>query len=263
MKLGLVIPCHRRFVLTRIGLEQKAWLASILEPDIDLRVYGVVDTDDDDEEENENAIEQTGGRIVHCDNTSLGKRWNQGYLAAATLGCDVVMPCGTDSWLHPYLFRRLPEGNEVLVNHRYSIVEPTGQRRVDMFIPTFVGLMFRTQLAAAYNYAPCKPDIAKGCDTSTITRLKFVGGEVQSIDDGVGEYVAFHSRKQISRVDRLARRYGGTWTEPGCALDALYDLYYPEELLDRVRDFYVAARAKATIAARPSARRRRAWGYAS
>ena len=248
MNLALVIPCHGRYELTEIGLDQKLWLQECVrnaDPAHDVQLQVFVVSEDD---KHKAMAEARGFRFVPSDNSALGKRWNDGYQEAANEDYDMAMPCGSDSWLHPELFYWLPwwSTKVITVTTLYSLVEPTGKWRSDIEIipklhPFGVGFIWNLYLAREIGWRPCAEQIARGCDTSTLNALIAQGGELHHVRHRHLEYVAFQSGKQITNVRKITARHQGQIVAP--ALDGLRELY-PPALVDRVADYYKSGRSR-------------------
>ena len=247
MNLALIIPCHERYELTEIGLDQKVWLQAQVrnaDPSRDVHLQVFVVSDDDKHREMAAA---RGFVFVESDNSALGKRWNDGYQEAANEDYDLAMPCGSDSWLHPELFKWLPwDTNIIAVTTLYSIVEPTGKWRSDIEIvpalhPFGVGFIWQLYLARQIGWRPCAEPIMRGCDSSTLTALIAQGGELHHVRHRHLEYVAFQSGKQITNARKITARHKGKIVAP--ALDGLAELY-PPALVERVADYYRSGRSR-------------------
>jgi hypothetical protein len=240
VKVALVVPCHRRYELTEVCLEQKVWLRR------EAAAFGValeviVVTEDEEHARMAEALELF---VVYSDNSSLGKRWNDGYQFAARIA-DVAMPCGSDSWLHPDLMRWLPWRREVVVvTELYSVVAADGRHRVDLDLHRYlygVGFMFRPELVDPLGHRPCDDRLARGCDRSTLNSLQSVGAELHRVRHHRLEYVAFQSgHTQITNLANLSGRFAGELDrDPFGPLAGAY----PEDLVERVRDYYVSGRS--------------------
>jgi hypothetical protein len=243
VNIALVIPCHERYELTEIGLDQKVWLQRILMKRHGHNFQVFVVTEDSKHMAMAN---ERGFVVVESDNSALGKRWNDGYEAAARQGYQLAMPCGSDSWLHPDLFRWLPwASNVVVVTLRYSMIDPTGVWRSDLDLhpgqhPFGIGFIWPLDICLS-NVRPCKDDIGRGCDTSTLNTLLSHGAELHHVRHRPLEYVAFQSGKQITNIRKITLRHNGTIVQP--ALEGLADVY-PLELVERVADYYRSNRSR-------------------
>jgi glycosyltransferase involved in cell wall biosynthesis len=100
---ALVSPAWRRYDVTRVALAQRAHLQGEL-ADRGIEAVSVVVADD----ENLDIAREYGCVTVEQNNDMLGRRFNDGIHAALELGADIVVVLGSDDWLHPDAFDRLP-----------------------------------------------------------------------------------------------------------------------------------------------------------
>jgi hypothetical protein len=239
--LWIVTPAHGRLGLTSIVFEQRARLCDeLIRRGIDANCV-VVACD-----ENLELADEFGFASVERDNEWLGMRFNDGYQAAARLGVDYVMPCGSDSFLDPSYFDDLPSqpDSTIKLSRWYSVYPAAGDRRGEIYVKAPIGVSFTipTTLLEPFGYRPCENAIKKGCDTSTfrtITRPR--RSSDWSLVEREGhplEIVGFHtnSETQISSYHKLVRRWGvrEVTEQPFDALRAVY----PTDLVDRVVDYY-------------------------
>lgn len=140
--LALVTPAHGRYAVTRLALAQRAHLAGEL-AGRGLSVLNVVVADD----ENLDIARCYGFDTVEQDNTQVGRKWNDGIEYAAREGAQYIAVVGSDDWVHPDVFSRLPadepgvpdfagdfitwgDGPEVVAGRELTLVDlPTGRMR--------------------------------------------------------------------------------------------------------------------------------------
>lgn len=103
MHVCLVSPAWRRFDVTRLALAQRAHLRGVL-AGRGHEVTGVVVADDD----NLDIAREYGFETVERDNTFLGRKFNDGLERALDMGAEVVVLIGSDDWVHPDVFDRMP-----------------------------------------------------------------------------------------------------------------------------------------------------------
>lgn len=104
MRLVLVMPAWRRFDVTRLVLAQRAHLRGVLaERGVDAVTLVVADDD------NLDMAAEMGCETLERPNLPLGRKWNDGLEhACRELDADFVTVVGSDDWVHPDLFDRLP-----------------------------------------------------------------------------------------------------------------------------------------------------------
>jgi hypothetical protein len=234
--LWFVTPAHRRFDLTRICLEQRRWACDELGKRYGIDASCVVIACDD----NLTTAHQLGFHAVERDNRYLGRRFNDGYRAAACAGVDYVFAIGSDAWIDPAYFKKLPAEDELRVSRYYTLYPPAGDRRGEMRISDRIGVAFTWPLAllADVNYRPCEEWLKRGCDTSSFnnrperTRLTRRRGHQF-------ELVSFQSAvNQLSSYTRLMARWGSREVTVA-PFRALRDIY-PARLVRAVQAYYKA-----------------------
>lgn len=104
MRLVLVTPAWRRYDVTRVCLAQRAHLAGVLAGrGIEVSVLVVAD------DCNLDIASGYGFDTLERPNDELGRKWNDGLEhACRTMDADYVAVVGSDDWIHPDLFDRLP-----------------------------------------------------------------------------------------------------------------------------------------------------------
>jgi hypothetical protein len=212
LRIGFVTPCWKREHLTRVCLQHRAWTISRLPHGVE--GFQVVIAAD----ENLNIADELGCDTVEHRNV-LGERWNVGYRRAAELGADYVVPVGSDTWLHPDLFRGLTP-DAVAAARTYAVVRDDGLRiaELDLGRPVRERPLARFAVSAwAFPAAilstaaePCKPGLMKGCDGSTFRRLEAAGPlPFRYVDSHPLDVVAFRSDVQITPYERLTQKFHG------------------------------------------------------
>lgn len=106
MRVCLVSPAWRRFAVTRLALAQRAHLCGVL-AGRGHEATSVIVADDD----NLDIASELGFHTVERDNEFLGRRFNDGVeWACRQWEADVVVTIGSDDWMHPDCFDRMPLG---------------------------------------------------------------------------------------------------------------------------------------------------------
>lgn len=104
LRLVLVTPAWGRYPVTRVCFAQRAHLHGAL-AERGIEAHTVVVADD----LNVQIAADHGFDIVLQNNLSVGRKWNDGLEHACTvLDADMVAVVGSDDWVHPDVFDRLP-----------------------------------------------------------------------------------------------------------------------------------------------------------
>jgi len=119
VRIYFVVPVHGREALTRVCLRQLRRTCDELDHYATAVVIGEGDILD--------FAYDLGFATVERDNQSLGAKFNDGYQLACDPRynphpADYVVPCGSDDWIDPVVFRRLPGPNEVGVFRHMAVV---------------------------------------------------------------------------------------------------------------------------------------------
>ncbi len=237
-------PAHGRLDLSKVCFAEHAWAAEQLAPSgVDV-VSCVVACD-----ENLDLAKGLGFATVERANDFLGARWNDAYQYAASEGADFICPLGSDSWIHPRFFERLPKPNRTttLTGKSYAVVDELGERIAHLEIDTSAGVgpnVVPTWLFGAADWRPVREDIQRGCDNSlllTIQRdhdITFAWHDFDPV-----QYVGFRTNgEQLNPYKELAERWAVSETDqPWLELERLF----PVELVDDMREVYAARRQAA------------------
>ena len=169
-KLAFIVPAFRRFDLTRACLTQLRRTCVALGNE-QIQATAVVIGDD----ANLDVAELLGFATVRQDNQPLGRKWNDGIeYATAYLGCDYVVPFGTDNWIDPDLAVWLPPDDSILAHRQCTLVHESGEKMVALNVSYDGGDGIRclpAPLLEVLNFRPCDEDRARATDTSMRDRL--------------------------------------------------------------------------------------------
>lgn len=172
MNLWLVIPAFRRYDVTAIAFPQLAWTLNLLTHGYDIEAHAVVIADD----ENADIARQWGFDVLDRPNQPLGRKWNDGYEYACTIGeADYVVPCGTDDWIDPDYLAMLPEPGQVRCPRRSTTVREDGQQLAHITVGYEGGDGIRilpASLLESSRYRPADDDRDRAIDTSVWRTLK-------------------------------------------------------------------------------------------
>lgn len=242
--LFFVVPTYRRHELTRLCLKQLRWTCDELEP-MGIRACAVVVGDED---EHRAAAKEFGFYWAHRGNDPLGRKFNDGFEAAYQAGADFVVPCGSDNWVHPKWFTRLPEVDEVICHRKCAIVRADGDELayLNVSYPGGDGIrVFPVRLFAPLDHRPAADHRNRAIDTSIVERLRrFAGWTPNWIyhEWDPSEVVGFQSdgEEQLNGYDDLVKSFGtGVNNMPWHRLAETY----PPESVDEMEAFF-AARAR-------------------
>lgn len=236
MRLFFVTPAYRRYDVSDVCFAHRAWCID------ELRSRGVdaeqvvVAADD-----NLELARSYGFHTKERANDFLGARWNDGYEYAARQGADLVVPIGSDSWIHPMFFQQLPRRHQVVTSRLYAICDETGSRLARLEIPVAGGVgpnVVPVQAMARLNYRPVRERLQRGHDGSLMRgiqarKLTFVWSDVHPL-----QYFAFRIRgEQLNPYERLLKYCVREQLNPWGRLAKIH----PPELVDRGRRIYEQA----------------------
>jgi hypothetical protein len=208
-----------------------------------VEAHCVVVGDDDNIE----IAQEFGLDVVLQNNEHLGRKWNDGHEHAINHGATHIMPVGSDSWVNLDWWLQpggLVRDDRIIASRNYDIVHRDGTRRVHIWIPIAFGVHFvmPTAMMTGRKSRPCREDLSRGCDTSTLRTIdpghrNLIFSEAHEL-----ESVAFQSRPQITNYNNMRSKFGkAETTEPFSGLAALYG----EELADEIEAFYRTERERA------------------
>lgn len=192
--VALVSPAWQRFAVTRLALAQRAHLAGELAAR-GIDCVSVVVADD----ENLDIARGYGMETVELDNDGgLGRRFNAGFRHAAGLGADWLVHIGSDDWLHPDAFDRLPEMAArtrtlpIISGRQIAFVDLLSGRMRDCYAPGRNGVIpwiIPRKLMVHSDFSPIREDRKSGMDGYLIRGL------------GVKPTWLFHDPNPVGRVD--------------------------------------------------------------
>lgn len=257
MRLCLVSPAWRRYDVTRLALAQRAHLVGVLaERGVEAVVLVVAD------DGNLSIAREFGFETLERPNGQLGRKFNDGMeYACRELGADIVTVVGSDDWVHPDLFDRLPcerpndpePGDDGVVVWKRTPEAVTGR---ELALVDLIGgclrrcstgdrqgvipWVFPRAALAPSGFRPVRDDLNIGLDGSMVAGL------------GVQPTWVFHDPHDLCRVDfksdvnlnsyaRIsgAIGYGEEETDPW----GLLAERYPAELVDQARELSEKLRA--------------------
>lgn len=169
VRLAFVVPAYARFDLARVCLRQLRRTCDELEEN-DIYATAVVIADD----ENLLTARRLDFATVKRDNSRLGYRWNDGFeFSARYLGCQYVVPFGTDDWVDYRLIvshlGRMRYGQVIGAHRLCTIVNERGTRMAKLNIPYDGGDGIRiipTKIMRDLRYRPADDQRGRAIDAS-------------------------------------------------------------------------------------------------
>ncbi|HKN43221.1 MAG TPA: glycosyltransferase [Propionibacteriaceae bacterium] len=237
-KLAFIVPAYRRYDLTRACLRQLVRTCTALGNE-GIRATAVVVADD----ANLETAEDLGFGTVRQVNQPLGRKWNDGIeYATRYLGCDYVVPFGTDNWIDPELVKWLPPADAIMAHREVCIVHESGERMVTLNVGYEGGDGIRclpTELLEVLDFRPCDEDKQRATDTSMRDRLKSRTGKALSfiyLDLHPMQIVSFQSAdQQLNDYEDLKQSFGALeYKRPFERLARVYSA----QALQEVRDVF-------------------------
>lgn len=251
MRLVLVTPAWRRYDVTRLCLAQRAHLRGAL-AGRGIEATTLVVADDD----NLDIAAEFGCETLERPNVPLGRKWNDGLEAAClALEADYVTVVGSDDWVHPDVFSRLPRdeyagpdlsGNieavvwraapEVVCGREIALVDLSSGRLRRCRSRGRYGVipwLFPRVALRRSRYRPVGEAAAQGLDGSLVAGL---GVRPEWVFHDPHPYcrVDFKSDVNLNSFDKIADAIGYGPVEPD-PWTTLAD-HYPAELVQLARD---------------------------
>jgi hypothetical protein len=232
-----VVPAHGRTDLAAVCLTQLRRTCDALTD-----ATAVVVADD----ENLDTAAALGFHVVEHPNTPLGAKWNAGYIAAADLGADYVIPIGSDDFVdHRLIEAQLEADGELRCSRLSAVVREDGKRLAVLRI-TYDGgdgvRVIPTGLLEPLGFRPCDDHRDRAMDTSMMLRLTAHLGRrphMTYTDLHGAQIVDFKSSgAQLNTYAACSAAFGVDEASDPWVL--LQDTY-PVEAVAAVRDIYEAA----------------------
>jgi hypothetical protein len=240
--LCFVVPAYRRFELTRVCLRQLVRTCEALS-EHGIEATAVVVGDD----QNLDMAEQLGFATVRRENHPLGRKFNDGIEYGSSpqyLGCDYVVPIGTDNWVdHELLLAQMPSEGMIGAHHLVTIIHESGERSVPLNIHYEGGDGIRTipsYLLKSLAYRPADEDRERAVDTSIWNRLGRVHGgrpPFHYVDVHPMQVVGFQSVSEQLNVYGDLRQGFQSGPERADHWERLCE-HYPPEAVDDAREVY-------------------------
>jgi hypothetical protein len=127
-------------------------------------------------DENLELAREQGFGTVERDNEQLGRRYNDGYQAAAQLGAEFVVPIGSDDWIDPLLITGKELDPEMIrCFHWCAMMSDDGTELMTVNVKYDGGLGIRVipvGLLEPFGYRPAPEDLKRAVDTGTLKALR-------------------------------------------------------------------------------------------
>ena len=242
--LAFVVPVYRRFELTRACLTQLGRTCTDLyRRGIQATVVVVGD------DANIDVAEMLGFATVRQENKPLGRKWNDGIeYACEHLGCEMIVPFGSDNFVDAELIANLPDSGTIRAHRLCSLVHESGEKLAPLKI-TYEGgdgiRIIPSALLEPLAYRPAIEDRERAIDTSMRERMKRMGYKpvFDYLDLHQLQIVGFQSQdQQLNEYRGLKMMFsnGEEQTEPWETLAEVY----PQEAVDEVREVFARRGAK-------------------
>lgn len=238
-RIWFCVPVHGREALTRVCLRQlrrTCDAATAYDVDATAVVIG--------EGESLQVALGLGFATVQRNNDSLGRKFNDGYQVACDPEynpepADYAVPCGSDDWIDPVIFRKLPGPDTVGIFRRLGVVDEDQTRlaKITATYKTAAGpKIIPRALIAAAGYRPSEEDRRRAIDASTMEGIKRAIGHwpaMVDLDVHPLQIVDWKSHgEQLNSYRMLAGHRardlsGDMWAELG--------EFYPAEALEEMR----------------------------
>jgi len=260
VRLVLVTPAWRRYAVTRVCLAQRAHLQGVLAGQgIEAVVLVVAD------DENLDVAANFGFETLERSNEDgLGRRFNDGLEhACLNLDADYVTIVGSDDWVHPDLFTRLPVSEvpeepptadrpcvfwspntpEAITGREIALVDlPTGRLRRCRGRGPYgvIPWVFPRQALEPSRFRPVRDQLMIGLDGSLVAGLGLRPEWVFRDPHDLCR-VDFKSDVNLNSYDKIvgAIGYGPEETDPWTLLASRY----PANLVELARDLSLAVAA--------------------
>jgi hypothetical protein len=235
-RLWFVVPAHERFALTDICLRLLAQTCEQMEQ-YEIEATAVVIADD----ENLDVARELGFATVYRDNEFVGRKLNDGYQLACDPDynpepADYVVALGSDDWVDPSIFARLPSPATVGIFNQIAVVDEKRERLAQVTAPYTGGWgirIYSSMLMAATNYRPCQEDRKQSLDSSTIEGVKRAlrhFPELEALDVHPLQIVDWKSENNLHPYRELASWAKGPVADPFEALAGFYPAWALEQM---------------------------------
>ena len=234
-----VVPVHGREALTRVCLRQlRRTCDAAAAHNVDASAVIVGDDASVD------VAEELGFATVRRDNSQLGTKFNDGYQLACDPKfnpepVDYVVPCGSDDWIDPIIFRQLPVGAIGVFKH-IGVVNPERTRIAHARIGGFANgagiRIIPAEFVAKAGYRPAEEHRNRAIDASTYAGLRTANSwdvpPTVELDSHPWQIVDWKSRgEQLNGYELLRGFYQQEYDDPFAQLAE----HYPAEALEEIR----------------------------
>lgn len=248
-RLTFVVPVHGREDLTRVCLRQLRRTCDALAPAIEATAVVV------GEDDSLRVAYDLGFGTVRRSNRFLGMKFNDGYQLACDPAfnpepADYCVPCGSDDWIDPVIFRQLPGRGHIGVFRHLAVVNEDRTHLSKLTVGYRGGAGIRIvprDLIELCGYRPAEEDRKRAIDTSTLFGFtKALNGQqppLVPLDVHELQIVDFKTHgQQLNPYSALRSYRRGSETE---AVFAELAEFYPAEAINEMQaciEFEMAAR---------------------
>lgn len=243
-RVWFIVPVFGREELTRVCLRQLArTCAGAAEHGVDATAVVIGDDSSVD------LAEDLGFATVRRDNKHLGRKFNDGYQLACDPAynpapADYCVPCGSDDWVDPVIFQRLP-GEAIGVFRQIAVVneDRTELMRLRVGYKGGAGIRIIPRwLLERCGYRPADEDRKRAIDTSTLDGMyRTLGRRMPAmidLDVHALQIVDWKSRGQQLNTYSMLRGYRrGAESEVWSAVGE----WFPAEAVEEMRELSLVA----------------------
>jgi hypothetical protein len=200
MILYFVTPAWQRFALSAVCFDQRLEVIAALAKR-GIEAHCVVIADD----ENLELARARGFDTVERDNEWLGRKFNDGIEYAGTHGADWIVPIGSDSWIDPAYFVRIPR-RAARTSRKYAVV--TADRIAELTVERGGAGPYILPAAALRRsgFRPSDDQLKRGVDGSTLQGLGPVTWTYRDLHPL--QYIGFRGTPHLTTYDRLWQHWG-------------------------------------------------------
>jgi hypothetical protein len=247
IRVWFVMPVHGREALTRVCLLQLARTCEAVE-EFGVKATAVVIG----QGQSLAVAEVFGFGTVRSEGYHLlGHKFNDGYQLACDPNfnpepADYVVPCGSDNWVDPVIFSRLPD-EAIGSFYRIAIVneEQTQMMRLEVGWKGGAGVrIIPRSFVEATGFRPAAEDRRRAVDTSAIEGIKYALGYfplIETLDVHPLQIIDWKSHGEQLNSYAMLGGYRRGLSDPNF-WEALAE-HYPEEALEEMQALRVAVAA--------------------
>lgn len=239
----IITPAWKRPEITEIVLQEFRWVIKKTKNHLNLNIVVVGD------EPNLKIARRHGFHAIYRDNKYLGRKFNDGYEYAFKNGADLVVPIGSDSWVHPDVFLKTnlswKDNGSIYYSSNHSMMDESG-RKLGLIKSLPVNneynkcalLFYPRSLMKLCDFRPCNEKQKSSCDRSTIDSLSKKNKKIRfikNVDVNEIQYLAFKNKNiQLWKYSDYKAQFMKEEKAPWIFIEK----YYPKELVSYAKSYY-------------------------